>query len=287
MTDWTYAGNELGLLSHAVNWKRYWVSEIRSYAIGDVLEVGAGIGANTSLLKSDCASSWTCLEPDPDLAGQMRKRFARDPSLADCQIRTTSTAELGRDSKFDTIFYIDVLEHISDDREELERAARLLRENGRIIVLAPAHQFLYTAFDKAIGHFRRYDKPSLTACSPTNCELVRLIYLDSVGILASLSNRLVLRQPMPTLTQIIFWGQTFSSSVTVFGSPSLSIRSANQSLLSGRSAPAIEMDGKPVNMGTSEDTFLNLSATPWACNSNFLRAAWPKAKGRAFECCRL
>lgn len=205
MTERRYIGNELDLLSHALNWKRYWVSEIRRYVIGDVLEVGAGIGANTSLLKSGRTSSWTCLEPDPDLAGQMRKTFARHPSLSDCQVRTTPITELGGDSKFDTILYIDVLEHIADDREEMKRAAYLLRENGRIIVLAPAHQFLHTPFDKAIGHFRRYDKPSLAACSPTDCELVRLIYLDSVGMLASLSNRLLLRQPMPTLTQIIFW----------------------------------------------------------------------------------
>ena len=205
MTTGKYVGGELDLFAHALNWKKYWVSEIRSYVTGDVLEVGAGFGANTSFLKSDRTSSWTCLEPDPELADRMRTTFATQPSLSDCQIRVTSTAELGRDSKFDTIFYIDVLEHIADDREEMERAAHLLRENGHIIVLAPAHQFLYTAFDKAIGHFRRYDKTSLAACSPTDCELVRLIYLDSVGLLASLSNRLFLRQPLPTLTQIIFW----------------------------------------------------------------------------------
>jgi SAM-dependent methyltransferase len=200
-----YIGGELDLFANALNWKRYWVSEIRSYVVGDVLEVGAGIGANTGFLKSDRTSSWTCLEPDPELADRMRKTFATEPGLSSCQIRTASTAELERNSKFDAILYIDVLEHIADDRGEMERAASLLRENGRIIVLAPAHPFLYSAFDKAIGHFRRYDKPSLAGCSPTDCELVRLSYLDSVGLLASLSNRLLLRQPMPTLTQIVFW----------------------------------------------------------------------------------
>jgi SAM-dependent methyltransferase len=205
MTAGKYIGSELDLFANALNWKRYWVSEIRSYVRGDVLEVGAGIGANTGFLKSDRISSWTCLEPDPELADRMRKTFAAQPSLSGCQIQTASTAELGRDSKFDAILYIDVLEHIADDRGEMERAARLLRENGRIIVLAPAHPFLYSAFDKTIGHFRRYNKPSLAACSPTDCDLVRLIYLDSVGLLASLSNRLLLRQPMPTLTQINFW----------------------------------------------------------------------------------
>lgn len=205
MTVQKYIGNELDLFALALNWKSYWVSEIRRYVVGDVLEVGAGTGTNTGLLKSDRTSSWTCLEPDPDLADRMKKTFAAQASLADCQIRVMTTADLGRDRTFDTILYVDVLEHIADDRAEMERAASLLRKNGRIIVLAPAHQFLYTPFDKSIGHCRRYDKTSLAACSPANCDLVRLLYLDSAGLLASLSNRLLLSQPMPTTRQIIFW----------------------------------------------------------------------------------
>jgi SAM-dependent methyltransferase len=205
MKEQTYIGKELELFAHAQNWKSYWVSEIRRHIRGDVLEVGAGIGTNTRLLKSDRTSSWTCLEPDPELADQMRKAFAGHPSLSDCQIRTASTAELVGDSRFDAILYVDVLEHIADDREEMERAAHLLRENGRIIVLAPAHSFLYTAFDRAIGHFRRYDRSSLKACSPSGCDLTRLIYLDSCGLLASLANRLHLHKAMPTLQQIILW----------------------------------------------------------------------------------
>jgi SAM-dependent methyltransferase len=205
MTVQKYIGSELDLFALASNWKSYWVSEIRRYVVGDVLEVGAGTGINTGLLKSDRTSSWTCLEPDPALADRMKKTFAAQAALSDCQVRVMTTADLERDRKFDTILYVDVLEHIADDREEMERAAGLLREEGRIIVLAPAHQFLYTPFDKSIGHFRRYDKTSLAACSPADCDLVRLLYLDSAGLLASISNRLLLSQSMPTTRQIMFW----------------------------------------------------------------------------------
>jgi SAM-dependent methyltransferase len=205
MAAQTYVGNELDLFRHAHNWKKYWVSEVRNYVRGDVLEVGAGIGANTGLLKSHDVCSWTCLEPDPDLADRMSKVFANQPGLSDCRIATASTSDLGPESRFDTILYIDVLEHIADDLEEMERASCLLREKGRIIVIAPAHNALYTSFDKSIGHFRRYSKTSLAACSPDDCDVVRLIYLDSVGVLASLANRLLLRQPLPTLKQVLFW----------------------------------------------------------------------------------
>jgi SAM-dependent methyltransferase len=205
MTEGTYVGQELDLFAHALNWKKYWSSSIKSYVRGDVLEVGAGIGANTIFLKSNSVKTWTCLEPDSSLAARMSSTFATDPTLADCQIRTSTTSELGCEPRFDSILYVDVIEHIADDRKELEQAACLLRDKGRIIVLAPAHQFLYTPFDKAIGHFRRYDKASMKACTPTYCDLVNLLYLDSAGLLASVSNRLLLRQSMPSIKQIVFW----------------------------------------------------------------------------------
>jgi SAM-dependent methyltransferase len=110
-------------------------------------------------------------------------------------------------SQFDTIIYIDVLEHIENDRKELEAAAALLRAGGRLIVLSPAHQRLFTPFDAAIGHFRRYSRPMLRSISPSSLRLEQVWYLDSVGLLLSAANLLFLRQSMPTKAQLALWGQ--------------------------------------------------------------------------------
>jgi len=107
--------------------------------------------------------------------------------------------------RFDSVLYIDVLEHIEADREELAAAANLLCPGGHVIVLAPAHQFLFSEFDAAIGHCRRYNKTSLRACSPPNCRLEAMFYLDCAGVFASLANRVILRQSAPTLKQIKAW----------------------------------------------------------------------------------
>jgi SAM-dependent methyltransferase len=109
------------------------------------------------------------------------------------------------EASFDTILYVDVLEHIEDDRGELERAAARLRPGGRLVVLAPAHQWLFSPFDSAIGHFRRYTKRSLRELAPPGLELTRLRYLDSVGLLASGANRFLLKSSSPNLGQIRFW----------------------------------------------------------------------------------
>jgi SAM-dependent methyltransferase len=205
MTAIPYVGQELDVFAHATNWKNYWSSEIRPYLTGDVLEAGAGIGANTEFLWNDRVSSWTCLEPDPALAQRLRSRLASRTDLAACKIVVGTIETMGSNPQFDAILYIDVLEHIADDHAELARASQILRPRGRIVVLAPAHQWLYTPFDRAIGHVRRYAKPTLSACTPSDCKLERIIYLDSVGMLASLCNRLFLHQADPSLKQILFW----------------------------------------------------------------------------------
>ena len=100
---------------------------------------------------------------------------------------------------------MDVLEHIQDDRAELERAAEHLHPGGRLIVLAPAHMLLYSPFDRAIGHHRRYDARSLPGVVPRELRREGLWYLDALGYLASLANRLLLRQDLPSSRQIRFW----------------------------------------------------------------------------------
>jgi len=123
-----------------------------------------------------------------------------------CSVYNGTTEDLQEKNLcFDTILYVDVLEHIQDDYAELQRAAHLLIDNGVVIVLAPAHSFLFSAFDRQIGHYRRYDREALRAVCPAGLAIERMAYLDSMGMCASLANRLLLSNAMPTLPQIRFW----------------------------------------------------------------------------------
>lgn len=196
-----YVGTELALFAQAKRWKAYYARSIERWVSGDVLEVGAGIGTNTRELHGPGVRSWVCLEPDPKLAAQARDTVAALPGSS-VVVGTTTSAALGR---YDSVLYIDVLEHIEDDRGELRRAAELVREGGHLVVLCPAHQALYSALDRAVGHYRRYDAKSLVACGPAELELETVFYLDSVGMLASFANRALLRQANPTLGQIQIW----------------------------------------------------------------------------------
>ncbi|RPJ22806.1 MAG: class I SAM-dependent methyltransferase [Chloroflexi bacterium] len=203
--DQTYIGQELTIFAHALNWKQYYTSFLRPYLGKQVVEVGAGIGATTLAICDGTQDKWVCLEPDPRLRNQIDRLISDKKLPACCVTKDGFVSDLEAGDSFETFVYIDVLEHIEDDRAELESAATRLIPGGRLIVLSPAFNFLYSSFDKSIGHYRRYDKKMYRALTPQCCTLEKMIYLDSVGMTTSLINRLVLSQSMPTVDQIIFW----------------------------------------------------------------------------------
>ncbi len=206
--DFAYVGGELGFFAHATNWKRYWSRKIRLHVAGDVLEAGAGLGTNTVLLRSATQGQWTCLEPDRQLVAALQSSLSKNGLNQSCRVVVGTISELPAQERFDTIIYIDVLEHIADVRAELVLASERLRPGGAVVVLSPAHQWLFSEFDKSIGHCRRYSKQTLLEAAPSSLHLIKCFYLDSCGLFASLANRFLLRQSLPTLKQILFWDRT-------------------------------------------------------------------------------
>ena len=203
MTDFAYVGGELDLFAGATTWKSYVRFHLAPYLSGDILEVGAGIGAATASFYDGTQRRWVCLEPDRELADRIRSNLP--PALSNCEVVVGTLSDLGAGEQFDSILYMDVLEHIEADAAELARAASHLKPNGTLAILSPALPWLFTPFDKAIGHYRRYTKTSLRSIAPQGLREIKCIYLDSAGLLASLGNKLFLRSPIPSKSQIQFW----------------------------------------------------------------------------------
>ncbi len=200
-----YVGDELQIFAQAEHWKDYLRSRLARHIRGDVLEVGAGMGGTTRFLCDGTQRSWLCLEPDGGLADALRGLAYSGQLPLRPEVLVGSTSDLHPSRLFDAILYIDVLEHIERDGDELALASRHLKPGGRLIVLSPAHNFLYSEFDRAIGHFRRYNRRSLTAAGPVVLRLRELYYLDVFGMLLSLANRFLLRSGHPSLAQVRFW----------------------------------------------------------------------------------
>jgi SAM-dependent methyltransferase len=150
-------------------------------------------------------SAWICLEPDGRFAERLRAQLAAGGLRECCSVRTGTIHDLRPDERFDSVLYVDVLEHIERDREELARAAEHVAPGGALVVLVPARPGLFSAFDRALGHFRRYTAESLRAVAPPALAEAKMIYLDSVGCLASLANRFILKESRPGRWQVWTW----------------------------------------------------------------------------------
>jgi len=122
-----------------------------------ILEVGCGtgivLGELASIYGRDCV---TGLELYPDAAAFARSRSGCNVLVADI---FSPPAELG---EFDVVCIFDVLEHLPDEQKTLAALARLLKPGGILIVTVPAHAALWSYFDVAARHCRRYERSSLS-----------------------------------------------------------------------------------------------------------------------------
>jgi SAM-dependent methyltransferase len=200
-----YEGEELELFAEARHWKSYWEEKVRPYVGRSVLEVGAGLGANTPYLLGPNQERWVCLEPDAVLAKRIPRRIEDHPQRGVVEVRTGFLAQYLAGESFDTILYIDVMEHVEDDRLEMKLALERLKPGGKLIVLSPAYPWLFSEFDRALGHYRRYTRASMQACAPEDARLVEMMSLDFFGLFATMLNRFVLHQSLANATQVHFW----------------------------------------------------------------------------------
>lgn len=63
--------------------------------------------------------------------------------------------------KYDLIFLFDVIEHITDESVFLEKVLFHLKPGGFLVINVPAINALYSGYDAAVGHIRRYSSGGL------------------------------------------------------------------------------------------------------------------------------
>jgi len=71
-------------------------------------------------------------------------------------------------ARFDLLLLFDVLEHIDDESEFLQSVKFHLADAGSILINVPAHQSLYSDYDRAAGHVRRYSTNQLVRVAERN-----------------------------------------------------------------------------------------------------------------------
>ena len=185
---------ELEFFDATKNWRKYQFENILKYINSSVLEVGPGTGNSVQYYKNR-ASQITLLEINKHLANSLKSKFDGDKKII-----VLNSDIHSQKKKFDTILYMDVLEHIEDDKKEIDKALKQLNSGGYLIFFVPAYQFLYSNFDKSIGHVKRYSKRFFLSFKKNeNISIIELKYFDSIGFFMAVLNKLFNKNKKETI----------------------------------------------------------------------------------------
>lgn len=120
-----------------------------------VLEVGCGTGNVLRALSNACPNA-KVIGMDLWLEGLRHARMRSNAFLVQGDVRNCPFRK-----PFELIGMFDVLEHVPKDVETLSALRGLLAIGGKLLLTVPAHQYLWSYFDEAALHCRRYSPEEL------------------------------------------------------------------------------------------------------------------------------
>ena len=189
----------LEVISDAGQFNQWMYQTIKPYCTGNVLEVGSGIGNisqfflndNFNVSLSDLSSDYfKILEGKFSGFENLKGLFCLD--FAEKNLEQTYPHLIGQ---FDTVFALNVLEHVPDHEQAIRNCRLLLKPGGNLVILVPAFQSLFNQFDIALEHQRRYTPKSLKkVMAIPGFKVLHSQYFNVIGILGWFVSGQILRK---------------------------------------------------------------------------------------------
>jgi len=164
-------------MQKATNYNQWTFEQFEKYINGDVLEVGCGVGSFTKLITEKSKfDSLYCI----DISAPAIDHISKKDFKGNLRIECIDLIEVN--GEFDFILCMNVMEHVEDDVNFFAKLLSLLKPGGVLFHLVPSHNFLYSNFDKAAGHFKRYTKDKMNSLSlPVDVNLKKQYYFNPIG----------------------------------------------------------------------------------------------------------
>ncbi|MGB8706004.1 MAG: methyltransferase [Gillisia sp.] len=178
----------LEIIASADNFNKWMFETILPHSHGKILEIGSGIGnissqflqQNFSLMLSDLRTEY-CTELENRFKKFSNFLGVEKIDLIDPEF-DTKFRELFE--TFNTVFALNVVEHIEDDELAIKNCRKLLKSKGTLIILVPSYQNLYNNLDKELGHYRRYTIEKLEKLFlKNNLNILHCQYFNATGML--------------------------------------------------------------------------------------------------------
>jgi 2-polyprenyl-3-methyl-5-hydroxy-6-metoxy-1,4-benzoquinol methylase len=197
----------LNVISVADNFNRWVYDTIAPYCSGDILEVGSGTGNISEYFLAN--GQRICLSDIRENYCQLlHQKFKEDKNLIDIVQLDLVDPDFEKRyanflERFDTVFALNVVEHIEDDNLAIANCRKLLKKGGTLIILVPAYQWLYNNFDKELYHYRRYVRKSLSKLLERNgFTIIRAMSFNAFGILGWFVSGTVMRKKIIPSSQM-------------------------------------------------------------------------------------
>lgn len=180
--------------SLTVNYNKWIFDNINPYIGNRVIDVGSGLGNFLGyLLNRDLVIAVDILDIFID---HLRQTYAKYDSIHifKCDVQNDSIVEIADKYKIDTVICNNILEHVQDDLKALNNIYKILNGKGNLVLVLPAFKFLYSRWDKSVGHFRRYDLQDIKEkLKKANFSIQKGFYINIVGFFGWFLNGKVLR----------------------------------------------------------------------------------------------
>lgn len=186
-SDFNYGGHDLESMLNARKYYE-WITGMFAGHVGrNVIEVGAGAGSFSEHIMKHNVGQLHSIEPSSDMYPHLKKTAAKlskeNKKVKVVTHQGTLKSVKHKLKNVDTAVYVNVMEHIEDDAQELEDIFATLEKGGKLLIFVPALQGLLGSFDKQVGHFRRYSKPELIQkCIDAGFVVEKAHYADFLGI---------------------------------------------------------------------------------------------------------
>ncbi|MEP6986181.1 MAG: methyltransferase domain-containing protein, partial [Chloroflexota bacterium] len=139
---------------------------------------------------------------DVDDEGIQRAQLLKEHlSLQNVAIMQSSIEDFHPTGLYDIIISNDVLEHIDDVEQAIQRLVEMLKPGGLLMVSVPALQWLYGYHDELLGHFRRYNRQLLSKQLAPYFEIKHLRYFGMLLVPIAFYYSRLRHQPYPLNSQ--------------------------------------------------------------------------------------
>ena len=186
-------------LSGARRFTQWMVGTLEPFMGQRILEIGSGIANISRQLPK--RERLTLSDVDDEYLRLLEQAFRHYESVDVIRLDLESDAHFDPiQERYDTVLCLNVLEHVDDDVSALRRMASALEPGGRLVVLVPQHESLYSEMDRELGHFRRYRARDLTdKMSEAGLRVVHVQDFNAMGALGWFTSaRLLGRKQMDT-----------------------------------------------------------------------------------------